>query len=163
MNIMEKHLLKFALVVLAASALHGSELANEDKAYGALRGRIAGRIRLWIDELDDISPHLNFSVPVYPAYVLADGATGPNKNGGDGAALQPEFKFDAKTPPMFLVHGDKDYYSPMGSVRIYEELHRRKIPAQLFIYANASHGLGHAVNVHGWQQRIVDWMKSVGF
>ena len=311
MNIMQKHLLKFALVVLAASALHGSELANEDKAYGALCGRIAGRIRLWpdlaphetksdpgqyvfdkrvnvwrrcdvsqpelvilkpdepvrdtvvvvmpgggyitqhlghvcreslpilksgrwvavlhyriprregrniydapredaarairhlranaakfgwspekigavgfsagahlaavsatssqdalydrIDELDDISPHLNFSVPVYPAYVVADGATGPNKNGGDGAALQPEFKFDAKTPPMFLVHGDKDYYSPMGSVRIYEELHRRKIPAQLFVYANASHGLGHAVNVHGWQQRIVDWIKSIGF
>ena len=116
-----------------------------------------------IDELDDISPHLNFSVPVYPAYVVADGATGPNKNGGDGAALQPEFKFDAKTPPMFLVHGDKDHYSPMGSVRIYEELHRRKVPAQLFIYANVSHGLGDAVNVHGWQQRIVDWIKSVGF
>ena len=116
-----------------------------------------------IDALDDISPHLNFSVPVYPAYVAADGPDGPNKNGGDGAAIQPEFKFDAKTPPMFLVHGDKDHYSPMGSVRIYEELHRRKIPAQLFIYANVSHGLGDAVNVHGWQQRIVDWIKSVGF
>ena len=62
-----------------------------------------------VDAADDLSPHLNFSVPVYPAYVAADGATGPNTHGGDGAALQPEFKFDAKTPPMFLVHGDKDY------------------------------------------------------
>ena len=116
-----------------------------------------------IDETDDISPHLNFAVPVYPAYVVEDGATGPNARGGDGAAILPEFKFDAKTPPMFLVHGDKDYYSPIGSVRVYEELHRRKIPAQLFVYANVSHGLGDTTNAKGWQQRIVDWMESIGF
>ena len=116
-----------------------------------------------IDEVDDISPHLNFAVPVYPAYVVEDGATGPNARGGDGAAILPEFKFDAKTPPMFLVHGDKDYYSPIGSVRVYEELHRRKIPAQLFVYANVSHGLGDTTNAKGWQQRIVDWMESIGF
>lgn len=300
-----------AAIVLAAAALHGAELANEDKAYGALYGRIAGRIRLWpglaphetesdpgkyffdgkrkvwrrgevsqpeviifkpqkpahdtvvlvmpgggyssqhlghvcrdslpilesgrwvavlhyriprrkgrkiydapredaarairllranaakfgwspekigavgfsagahlaavsatssqdalydcVDAADDLSPHLNFAVPVYPAYVAADGPTGPNKNGGDGAALQPEFKFDAKTPPMFLVHGDKDYYSPMGSVLLYTELHRRKIPAQLFVYANVSHGLGNTVNARGWQARIVDWIASIGY
>jgi dipeptidyl aminopeptidase/acylaminoacyl peptidase len=75
----------------------------------------------------------------------------------------PEFAFDAKTPPMFLVHGDKDPYSPMASVRLYEELHRRKIPAQLFVYANAAHGLGQAVNVCGWQKRLVIWLDSIGF
>ena len=116
-----------------------------------------------VDAADDLSPHLNFSVPVYPAYVAADGATGPNTHGGDGVALQPEFKFDAKTPPMFLVHGDKDHYSPMGSVLLYTELHKRKIPAQLFVYANVSHGLGDTVNARGWQQRIVDWIASIGF
>ena len=128
-----------------------SAVSSQDSLYGR------------IDELDDISPHLNFSIPVYPAYVVEDGATGPNTKGGDGAAILPEFKFDAKTPPMFLVHGDKDYYSPMGSVRIYEELHRRKIPAQLFVYANVSHGLGDTVNAKGWQNCIVDWIESIGF
>ena len=116
-----------------------------------------------IDEMDDISPHLNFSVPVYPAYIVEDGATERNANGGDGAAILPEFKFDAKTPPMFLVHGDKDYYSPMGSVAIYAELHKRKIPAQLFIYAHGGHGIGNGVNRTGWQNRIVDWIESIGF
>ena len=116
-----------------------------------------------IDAMDEISPHLNFSVPVYPAYVVEDGATGRNANGGDGAAILPEFKFDAKTPPMFLVHGDKDYYSPMASIALYTELHKRKIPAQLFVYANVSHGLGDTVNAKGWQNRIVDWMESIGF
>ena len=117
-----------------------------------------------VDVLDDLSAHLNFSIPVYPAYVLEDGKTGRNEQGGDGAAILPEFKFDAKTPPMFMVHGDKDYYSPMASIQLYTELHKRKIPAQLFVYANTSHGLGgDNVNVNGWQQRIVDWIESIGF
>ena len=116
-----------------------------------------------IDALDDISPHLNFAVPVYPAYVADDGATGPNAHGGDGAAILPEFKFDAKTPPMFMLHGDKDYYSPMASVLIYSELHKRKIPAQLFVFANVSHGLGNTPNAKGWQNRIIDWLDSIGY
>ncbi len=128
-----------------------SAVSSQDSLYGR------------IDEMDDISPHLNFAVPVYPAYVVEDGVTGPNASGGDGAAILPEFKFDAKTPPMFLVHGDRDCYSPMGSVRIYEELHRRRIPAQLFVYANVSHGLGDTTNAKGWQKRIVDWIESIGF
>ena len=84
-------------------------------------------------------------------------------DGGDGAAILPEFKFDAKTPPMCMVHGDKDFYSPMASVQLYTELHKRKIPAQLFVYANVSHGLGDKVNVAGWQRRVVDWIESIGF
>ena len=116
-----------------------------------------------VDNLDNISPHLNFAIPVYPAYILADGATGRNTNGGDGAAILPEFKFDAKTPPMFMVHGDRDHYSPMGSIALYTELHKRKIPAQLFIYAHGGHGIGDGVNRDGWQKRIVDWIESIGF
>jgi len=116
-----------------------------------------------VDAVDDLSAHLNFSIPVYPAYVLDDGPTGRNERGGDGAAILPEFKFDAKTPPMCMVHGDKDFYSPMASVQLYTELHKRKIPAQLFVYANVSHGLGDKVNVAGWQRRVVDWIESIGF
>jgi len=116
-----------------------------------------------VDDIDDFSAHLNFAVPVYPAYVADDGATGPNRHGGDGAAILPEFKFDEKTPPMFMLHGDRDFYSPMASVLLYTELHRRKIPAQLFVYANVTHGLGDTPNAKGWQNRIVDWMESIGF
>ena len=116
-----------------------------------------------LDDIDDLSSHLNFAVLEYPAYVADDGRTGPNAHGGDDAAILPEFKFDVKTPPMFMLHGDKDYYSPMASVMLYTELHKRKIPAQLFVYANVSHGLGDTVNAKGWQRRIVDWMESIGF
>ena len=46
-------LLQLLFVALLATALHGAELANEDKAYGALHGRIAARIQLW----PDLAPH----------------------------------------------------------------------------------------------------------
>ena len=89
---------------------------------------------------------------VYPAYVT-----------DDGMVIRPEFKFDSKTPPMFLLHGDEDEYTSMASVLLYAELHKRKIPAQLFVYANVSHGLGDTPNAKGWQNRIVDWMEGMGF
>ena len=40
---------------------------------------------------------------------------------------------------------------------------RAKIPAQLFVYANVSHGLGDTPNAKGWQHRIIDWLDSIGF
>lgn len=128
-----------------------SAVSSQDRLYDS------------IDAMDAVSPHLNFAVGVYPAYVLDDGATGPNARRGDGAKLLPEFKFDAKTPPMLLLHGDDDYYSSMASVQLYAELHRWKIPTQLMVYSGASHGLNDNVNVKGWEGRILDWMASIGF
>ena len=116
-----------------------------------------------VDAADDLSAHLNFAIPVYPAYVLDDGAAGTNVNRGMDAKLLPHFKFDAKTPPMFMIHGDDDPFSSMASVKLYEELRRRQIPAQLFVYARAGHGLGEGCNVAGWQSRIVDWLDRMGF
>ena len=46
-------------IALATAALHGAELANEDKAYGALHGRIAARIQLW----PGLAPHETKSDP----------------------------------------------------------------------------------------------------
>ena len=116
-----------------------------------------------VDDADDLPVHLNFAIPVYPAYVLDDGAKGTNVNRGMDAKLLPHFKFDAKTPPMFMVHGDEDPFSPMASVKLYEELRRRRIPAQLFVYARAGHGFGEGCNLAGWQNRIVEWLDCMGF
>ena len=126
---------------------------------------VSSKDRLYepIDKLDELPAHLNFAVSVYPAYVLSDGRDCVNVNCGDGATVLPEFKFDDRTPPMFLVHGDQDYFSSMASVMLYSELHRRKIPAQLFVYAKASHGLGTSVNVTGWQQRVLEWLDCMGY
>ena len=105
-----------------------------------------------IDEIDRISASVNFGVAVYPAYVTDDGST-----------VRPEFKFDAKTPPMFLIHGDEDEHTSMASVLLYTELHKRKIPAQLFVFAHAGHGFTDQPHLCGWQWRVVDWLNEMGF
>ena len=108
-----------------------------------------------VDALDQVPCHLNFAIAVYPAYVLEDGAEGENARRGIDEKILPAFKFDAKTPPMCLVHGDADVYSPLGSVAIYTELHRRNIPVELHIYTESGHGLGN----QKWEERIWDWLK----
>ncbi len=118
-----------------------------------------------VDALDKIPCHVRFAIPIYPAYVLADGAIGPNKeDNGNNAPILDSFKFDAKTPPLCLVHGDNDIYSPMGSVAVYHKLRKMKIPCEMHIYAQAVHGFmnwNHLDNAKSWQDRCYDWLKTM--
>ena len=95
-----------------------------------------------IDAIDDVPCHLNFAIPVYPAYVLTDGARSKNTHGGNSAGMVADFLFDERTPPMCLVHGDADVYSAMGSVRVYHKLRMMGIPAELHVYAQVPHAFG---------------------
>ena len=119
-----------------------------------------------VDELDKLPANLNFASPVYPAYVLEDGATDPNVNKGEGAAILPDFHFDAQTPPMCLIHGDADIYSPLGSIEIYKRLHKMNIPCELHIYEGAPHGFmfwDNLPNAQTWQDRCAAWLKKMGY
>lgn len=119
-----------------------------------------------IDELDKVPCHVNFAIPVYPAYVLEDGSNGPNEGKGNDSEIVEDFAFDAKTPPMCFVHGDLDVYSPMGSVAIYHKLRTMNIPAEIHIYANVNHGFGGIRgkdHVKAWLDRVHAWMKVMDF
>ena len=124
-----------------------------------------------VDELDKTVPcHVNFAVPVYPAYVLEDGNNGPNAGKGNDSSLVKDFAFDAKTPPMCLIHGDGDGYSPMGSVAVYHKLRTMKLPAELHIYAKVGHGFGanptldpNNHHVGDWLNRAYEAIKAFGF
>ena len=119
-----------------------------------------------LDELDSVPCHVNFALPVYPAYVLDDGAAGPNQRKGNDAELAPGLNFDARSCPMCLLHGDRDIYSPMGAVRIYAELRKKGIPCELHIFADAVHGFmfwNDAPNTQSWRARGLEWMKVMGY
>jgi acetyl esterase/lipase len=95
------------------------------------------------DALDDVPAHLNWAVANAPAYATTDGEAGTEASrGGDGVdvAVSPAFRFDGKTCPMCLTHGGNDPYTPMGSTRIYRELRKRKVPAEIHLYADKGHG-----------------------
>ncbi|MCF0234292.1 MAG: alpha/beta hydrolase [Thermoguttaceae bacterium] len=118
------------------------------------------------DEIDKFPANLDFAVPIYPAYVLEDGANGPNAAGGNDSPMVSDFAFDAKTPPICLLHGDADVYSPMGSVAVYAKLRKIGVPAELHVYAGAVHGfvLNHPEQCAGdWFERVVAWMRATGF
>ncbi len=106
-----------------------------------------------VDALDDLPCHVNVAIANAPAYNSAAGAAGGVAAPQDGTT-QPAsdvascFAFDAKTCPISFQHGGIDPYTPNGSARCYRELRKRKIPAELHVYADKGHGafgLGHAI------------------
>lgn len=119
-----------------------------------------------IDEIDRLPANIAFAIPVYPAYVLDDGATDPNVNKGEGASIIDDFHFDQQTPPMCLIHGDSDIYSPLGSVEVYKRLRKMSIPCELHIFAEAPHGFmfwDNLPNAQTWLDRCYAWLKKMGY
>ena len=117
-----------------------------------------------VDEVDSTPCHVAWAVPVYPAYLLDDGPTGPNARMGLFANLAPELKFDAKTPPMCFFHGGADPYSPLGSTAMCHKLRTMGIPAEMHLYAKGPHGFFTAKNGGRaeYQDRMFEWLLQIG-
>lgn len=111
-----------------------------------------------IDEIDEIPANINLAMVFAPAFVLTDGLGTPNARMGQtpDVRLDDCFKFDEATPSMCLLHGGNDIYSPNGSTMIYRELRKRKIPAEIHLFAGKGHGaLGF--------ERALEFMKQLGW
>ena len=122
-----------------------------------------------VDEFDRMPCDLAFAVSAYPAYVLSDGVDGWNVHGGDRVedAILPEFKFDSGTCPVFLMHGDEDEISPMGSVKVYSRLHAMYIPCDLHVFAKRVHdfktvGASREKLTPVWRKLFWDWLVQLG-
>ena len=111
-----------------------------------------------IDSLDDMSCSIDAAVAFSPSFVLTDGETRPNTREGDAPDIRVAdcFKFDAETPPMCLLHGGSDIHSPLGSTKIYRELRKRGIPAEIHIEP----GRGH---VEVGFDRAVEFLRQIKF
>jgi acetyl esterase/lipase len=125
-----------------------------------------------IDGLDQLPCHINWAVPIYTAYALTDGLTGPNTRNGDAidVKLSDVFKFDAKTCPMALFHGGTDTYSPNGSTQIYRQLRRMKIPTEIHLFADRPHGFmgdpgkGEQGTAYDhWLDRVAEFFRQMNF
>lgn len=120
-----------------------------------------------IDEIDLLPCNVNWAIPVYPAYLLADGVNQHNvKKGNDlSDGFAPELAFDVATPPMCFFHGDVDGWSAMGSVRAYHKLRTMGIPAELHVMALENHCFqsnprpGTPASV--WKDRAWEWLVSM--
>ena len=122
-----------------------------------------------VDQLDKLSCKVQWGIGIYPAYALTDGIDEPNKNGGneDDAVFTPEFSFDLDTAPMLFVHGDKDGWASMNSVKVWEKMRAMGIQSELHTLAlrphcfqrTASPGTGS----YTYLDRIWEFMTAKGF
>ncbi len=108
-------------------------------------------------DVSDATP--NFSIPVYPAYLVSK---------EDTFTLLPEIKVTDKAPAMCLVHAhdDKGVTSASSSALLYLEYKKLNLPAELHIYAKGGHGFGMkqtGLPTASWSIRVGEWMKSMGW
>lgn len=106
-----------------------------------------------IDAVDDQSFRPDFAMLVYP-WRIYDPSTD---------ALLPQIKVTDKTPPSFIVHTHDDASTSLGSVLLYADMKRNKVPAELHVYENGGHGYGTRdrpnSNIGSWTERATDWLS----
>ena len=118
-----------------------------------------------VDHLDrDVSCHINFAVTGAIAYGLV------SEKGKGGVRLDDCFRFDAKTVPMCMFHGGIDPITPLSSTYAYRELRRRKVPAELHLFADRKHGFygknpgkRESTAYDNWFARAHEFMIQLGF
>jgi acetyl esterase/lipase len=106
---------------------------------------------------EDVTP--NFSIPVYPAYLVSK---------EDTFKLLPEVAVTKTSPPMCLIHAhdDKGTTSASASALLYLEYKKLDLPAELHIYTKGGHGFGmktKSLPVDQWLVRVGEWMGSMGW
>jgi len=109
-----------------------------------------------IDDVDKVSCRPDFAVAVYSGYLKV----------ADKDELAPGIRIPPGTPPIFLAHGGDDIVSPPEhSVLMYLVLKRAGVPAELHIYATATHDFGVRASDHPcstWTESCANWLRHQG-
>ncbi len=108
-----------------------------------------------IDDADKVECRPDFTVLIYPAYLVKKGNTG----------LADEIKVGSQTPPTFLAHAGNDPVTVESSVQYYLALKRAGVSGEMHVYSTGGHGFGMLPSnrpVAAWPQRLEEWMKSTG-
>ena len=107
------------------------------------------------DEVDDGSFQPSFSLLIYPWQVLD----------ANGELLKP-IQVTEKSSPAFIVHTHDDASSAIGAAKIYIELKKHSVPAELHVYQNGGHGYGVRERpnsvISTWPARATEWFKVRG-
>ncbi len=108
-----------------------------------------------MDDIDKFDFKPAFSLLIYPWQVIDK----------DGELLEP-IKVTDKSPPAFIVHTHDDASSAIGAAKIYIELKKHNVPAELHVYQNGGHGYGVRERpnsvISSWPARATDWFKIRG-
>lgn len=94
-----------------------------------------------------------------------DRLLGPDPAPGLLARYSPDRQVDDATPPTLLLLSDDDRgVPPANSLRYYEALKARGIPASMHIYPSGGHGWGIKKSFAykaEWQQALLEWLENL--
>jgi acetyl esterase/lipase len=110
-----------------------------------------------IDEADKLSCRPDFSVLIYPAYLLADAKS--------VTKLASEIRVTKKTPPAIIIQTQDDGVKVECAIAYYLALKNAKVPVEMHLYPSGGHGYGLRPNTHDvstWPHRVEDWMRRRG-
>jgi acetyl esterase/lipase len=108
-----------------------------------------------VDEADKLSCRPDFTVLIYPAYLVS-----PEQN----FALNPEMQPNAQTPPTFLAQAEDDPVHVENVLMYFLALKNAKVPAELHVYAEGGHGYGlrrTAMPVTSWPKEAGTWLETI--
>lgn len=85
---------------------------------------------------------------------------------GIDAAFLQAIKTRDQIPPMFMINGAEDDVTPANRcIQLYSALLKKKVPAELHIYAKGRHGfdsgIGRGFGVSSWQDSFIFWLKDM--
>src|SRR5258708_3116589 len=106
-----------------------------------------------LDAVDQESCRPDFTVLIYPAYLLTEGQ------------LSPEIRVSKDSPPTFFAHAYDDGIGPENSIAMFTALKQAGVSAELHVYASGGHGFGLRPSEHPastWPQRCEEWMRNRG-
>ncbi|MCG8584407.1 MAG: alpha/beta hydrolase [Pirellulales bacterium] len=110
-----------------------------------------------VDDADKLSCRPDFSVLIYPAYLLT--------KENDVNKLAPEVRVSKETPPAILIQTQDDGVKVECAVAYYLALKKAGVPVEMHLYPKGGHGYGLRPTGHDistWPHRVEDWLRKSG-
>jgi len=120
----------------------------------ALSTHFSERIYLPVDAAEQLSCRPDFTVIVYPGYLVLD---------EEGLPPNPEIRPASTTPPQFIVQTEDDPVHVENAIAYFMALKNAKVPAELHIYAEGGHAYGMrptALPISTWPQAVETWLHT---
>lgn len=112
----------------------------------------------------------DFMILVYPVISMTDSLThmgsrnnllGMNPTPEQIQLFSNELQVTSTTPPTWLTHTGDDTAVPVdNSIRFYQALIKKKVPAEMHLMPKGNHGFILALQPEEWMLPLFDWVKK---